>query len=70
MASVNKALRCRKRFLRIFPGGFRDDTYLDWERDYKWESHKRWRAALRREEFQRLLDELITPDVFTAARVM
>ena len=55
MASVNKALRCRKRFLRIFPGGFRDETYLDWERDYKWESHKRWQAALGRDEFQRLL---------------
>ena len=55
MASVHKALRCRKRFLRIFPGGFRDETYLDWERDYKWESHKRWQAALGLDEFQRLL---------------
>jgi hypothetical protein len=57
VASINKALRCRKRFLRIFPGGFRDETYLDWERDYKWESHKRWQAALGREEFRRLLDD-------------
>ena len=27
------ALRCRRKFLRQFPGGFRDATYLDWERD-------------------------------------
>lgn len=55
MAPVSRALRCRRRFLRIFPGGFRDETYLDWERDYKWESHERWEAALGRREFCRLL---------------
>jgi hypothetical protein len=33
------ALRCRRKILRQFPGGFRDPTYLDWERDYKWETH-------------------------------
>jgi hypothetical protein len=36
------ALRCRRRFLRTFPGGFRDATYLDWERNYKAEAHARW----------------------------
>lgn len=55
MAPVSKPLRSRRRFLRTFPGGFRDQTYLDWERDYKWESHKRWHAALGRDEFSRLL---------------
>jgi hypothetical protein len=49
------ALRCRRKFLRHFPGGFRDETYLDWERGYKWESHERWEAALGRDEFRRLL---------------
>ena len=49
------ALRCRRKFLRFFPGGFRDETYLDWERDYKWETHQRWEEALGREEFRRLL---------------
>jgi hypothetical protein len=49
------ALRCRRKFLRHFPGGFRDETYLDWERDYKWESHERWEEALGREEFRTLL---------------
>jgi hypothetical protein len=49
------ARRCRRRFLRFFPGGFRDATYLEWERDYKAETHDRWQAALARAEFQRLL---------------
>src|SRR5690242_7049037 len=33
---------CRRKFLRSFPGGFRDPTYLSWERDYKWNAHLRW----------------------------
>jgi hypothetical protein len=49
------ALRCRRKFLRFFPGGFRDETYLDWERDYKWETHERWEEALGQNEFRRLL---------------
>jgi hypothetical protein len=49
------AARCRRKFLRYFPGGFRDATYLDWERDYKWETHERWEQALGREEYRRLL---------------
>ena len=49
------AARCRRKFLRFFPGGFRDETYLAWERDYKWETHERWEEALSREEFRRLL---------------
>jgi hypothetical protein len=47
--------RCRRKFLRTFPGGFRDETYLDWERDYKWETHLRWLQELGRREFRRLL---------------
>lgn len=55
MARLSGPERSRKRFLRVFPGGFRDPTYLDWERDYKWESHTRWQASLGRQEFARLL---------------
>jgi hypothetical protein len=51
------AARCRRKFLRVFPGGFRDETYLDWERDYKWATHTRWNAALGKDEFARLLAE-------------
>jgi hypothetical protein len=46
---------CRRKFLRYFPGGFRDETYIEWERGYKWEAHERWEEALGREEFRRLL---------------
>jgi hypothetical protein len=49
------AVRCRRKFLRYFPGGFRDETYLDWEREYKVETHKRWNAALNEAEYRRLL---------------
>lgn len=49
------ALRCRRKFLRFFPGGFRDETYVAWEREYKWETHDRWEQSLPREEFRRLL---------------
>lgn len=48
---------CRKKFLRFFPKGFRDETYLAWERDYKWETHERWEEALNQAEFRRLLQK-------------
>jgi hypothetical protein len=46
---------CRRKFLRFFPGGFRDEKYIDWERGYKWESHERWEESLGQAEFRRLL---------------
>jgi hypothetical protein len=49
------AIRCRRKFLRFFPGGFADETYVDWERDYKWEAHERWEEALGITEFRGLL---------------
>jgi hypothetical protein len=49
------AVRCRRKFLKFFPGGFRDETYIAWEREYKWESHKRWEQSLSQLEFRRLL---------------
>ena len=55
MARDAKAARCRRKFLRFFPDGFKDETYLDWERDYKWQTHERWQEALNRAEFKRLL---------------
>jgi hypothetical protein len=53
--AASGAEACRRKFLRYFPGGFGDATYLDWERDYKWEAHARWEVALGRAEFRRLL---------------
>jgi hypothetical protein len=49
------AARCRRKFLRIFPAGFRDETYLDWERDYKWTAHREWQKVLDRDSFAALL---------------
>lgn len=48
-------VRCRRKFLRFFPGGFRDETYLDWERNYKWEAHERWESVLGRAAYRKLL---------------
>src|SRR5688500_9260692 len=48
-------VRCRAKFLRFFPGGFADETYVDWERGYKWEAHKRWVAALGPSDFRSML---------------
>jgi hypothetical protein len=46
---------CGRKFLRYFPGGFADETYIDWERSYKWEAHERWEEALGKSEFRGLL---------------
>jgi len=41
----------------LFPGGFRDETYLAWERDYKWEAHREWEADLNAKTFRKALEE-------------
>jgi hypothetical protein len=61
------ALRCRRKFLRFFPEGYRDDMYADWERDYKWETHRRWQAELGQGEFRRLLRERAFADIAARA---
>ena len=48
-------VRCRRKFLRFFPKGFQDPTYIDWERGYKWEAHERWRELLGREVHRELI---------------
>ncbi len=55
-SGLKGASRCRRKFLRQFPRGFRDPTYLDWERDYKWQTHLRWEEALPTGTFRQLLD--------------
>jgi hypothetical protein len=49
------AKRCRRKFLHYFPGGFRDQTYIDWERGYKEAAHARWEEMLSRAEHKSLL---------------
>ena len=51
------ALRCRRKFLRFYPGGFGDADYLELERSYKWAAHLRWEDSLGRAEFSRLIRE-------------
>ena len=49
------AVRCRRKFLRFFPEGFYDETYLAWERNYKWEAHEQWNEVLNRAAYRSLL---------------
>lgn len=64
------ALRCRRRFLGVFPGGFRDETYIDWERDYKWAAHEQWEEALAPEHYRRHLERGEFADIAaTAVRI-
>jgi hypothetical protein len=59
------AEKCRQRFLRFFPEGFADETYIDWERSYKADAHQRWNVELNQAAFRALLkagkfDEIAT----------
>jgi len=47
VAMTTAARRCRAKFLRFFPDGFRDETYIDWERGYKWNAHEQWEKTVR-----------------------
>jgi hypothetical protein len=49
------ARRARRRFLEFFPDGFRDETYVETERSFKWEAHRQWTATLDRETYAQLL---------------
>ena len=50
-------LRARRKVLKVFPGGFRDETYLDWERGYKEKAHEQWQGALAEPLFRRLMQQ-------------
>lgn len=47
--------RARRKFLRNFPRGFRDETYLEWERDYKFNACLRWQENLSEAAFRQLI---------------
>ncbi|MBA3254939.1 MAG: hypothetical protein H0T67_11860 [Burkholderiaceae bacterium] len=49
------ARRCRRKFLRFFKNGFRDEKYFDWERGYKWRAHQQWNEVLDRKAYAALL---------------
>lgn len=48
-------MRARRKFLRYFPKGFRDQTYIDWERGYKETAHEQWNTLLDKGGFKSLL---------------
>ena len=53
--------------MRAFPGGFRDETYLDWERGYKWDAHQRWETALGETTFEDLIKAKKFDEIAAAA---
>lgn len=55
-AATTGADRCRKKFLKYFPKGFRDEDYLALERNYKVKAHERWTSGLAEPDFTALLE--------------
>ena len=53
--SMAEARRCRRKFLKFFPKGFRDQKYYAWERGYKAEAQQ-WLRDLDSSLFRSLLD--------------
>ena len=63
-------VRCRKKFLYYFPKGFKDQKYIDWERNYKWDAHLMWEQLLNRKEFDLLLAKRKYSEIsYRAARI-
>lgn len=63
----DRAELCRDKFLSFFPGGFYDETYLDWERNYKLATHEEWQELLNRSEFSGLLKRKSFDEIATRA---
>ena len=64
------AARARRKFLKFFPGGFADETYIDWERDYKWAAHERWQETLEPSAYRKTArDEAFEEIAGTAVRI-
>ena len=61
------AQRCRRRFLRFFPDGFADETYLDWERSYKAAASREWARLLSRPLFTKMLQDGRCQEIAAAA---
>lgn len=61
------AAHCRRKFLRFFPQGFQDKTYIAWERGYKWKAHEQWSESLNRSDFKSLLRKKDYAEIATRA---
>jgi hypothetical protein len=47
--------RCIKKFLYYFKKGYKDPTYIDWERQYKLDAHEQFQKELSRSAYEKLL---------------
>jgi hypothetical protein len=56
-SSRSKAALCKRKFLKFFPKGFRDEIFLDWERGYKWRAHQEWQSLLNRTTYRSKLSQ-------------
>ena len=61
------ALACRRKFLRFFPEGFRDPTYIDWERGYKWRAHQQWMETLDKNALRAFIEDGRSDEAAAAA---
>ena len=69
-AAFNRADHCRRKFLRFFPDGFQDETYIDWERGYKDKAHQQWQEHLKPGAYSALLrDRAFTEIAQRAVRI-
>jgi hypothetical protein len=66
-ARARRARACRKKFLEYFPDGFRDETYVETERAYKWDAHRQWESELGRDGMENLLRRRAYTEIATRA---
>jgi hypothetical protein len=65
---VQKArIKCRKKFLYYFKKGFKDTTYVAWERQYKLDAHFQFQQILNKEAFSELLKQKKYMEISNAA---
>jgi hypothetical protein len=68
---VQKArMQCRKKFLYYFKKGFKDATYIAWERQYKLDAHFQFQQQLNKDAYAQLLKKQKYSEIaMTAVRI-
>ena len=62
--------RCIKKFLYYFKKGYRDQKYIDWERQYKLDAHFQFQQDLNKSDYEKLLkDKEYEQIALTAVRI-
>jgi hypothetical protein len=64
---AKKRAFCVDKFLYYFPGGFSDEKYKSWERNYKLEAHQRFHEQLNEQAFSELLQKRKYREIAAAA---